>query len=183
MRCKDFSDLQVVTRSSRLCHHAKNHMKVLEVPELDGILNSHPATIRWRTGEVFATFQGAEKKAEPCGKAARAPSANPQKPPRRRTRRAREAGEVRRAQAGEKSAPPIGRVPEKRVIDTRGSARANLDKYDEKFENWRRAENRGAAGRNCHRLKPACRRRIWVRRRAGNAPPAGQLFELARGPV
>ena len=49
------------------------------------------------------------------------------------------------AEKKEKSAQPVSRVPEKKVVDTRKAANVNLDKYDEKLQDM--ADRSGGGGR------------------------------------
>ena len=107
----------------------KNHMQVLETPELDLIFESLTQKNQVENLEELLTAkpkeepvkEKAEKKAAPSAsekgeKAAPAPQPTPAK-------EKKDKPHVPRKQA------------EKRVVDTRGSASINIDKYDEKFDN------------------------------------------------
>ena len=127
----------------------KNHMQVLESGELDIIFeyltqNNQVASI----AEIFAPDP--DKPAAPKQEASAkpAPSADAAKPA------------AQAAPAPAPSAPAPARpkenkpskpkpVAEKRVVDTRGSARTNLSKYDERFDNMAgdRAQNMQRQGK------------------------------------
>ena len=61
--------------------------------------------------------------------------------------------------AAQQAAKPASRVPEKKVVDTRGGPAVNLDKYDERLENFtsERQQDRGGKqkfqGRNAQRQR------------------------------
>ena len=108
----------------------KNHMQVLEDAELDLIFEY--LTQHHQVGSIAEIFapEPEEKKAPakaPEEKKPDAPVQQPQKP------------------KPEKPAQPK-QVVEKRVVDTRGSAGANLSKYDERFDKI--AGNAGNAGKD-----------------------------------
>ena len=118
----------------------KNHMQVLETPELDVIFEymtqhnqvesleevfkvtpkAEPAPKKEEPkAEAAAPAKGAPAKAE--GKTAAAPAPGPQQP--------------QQPKAEKKNKPHTPRqVAEKRVVDTRGGAAVNIEKYNEKFE-------------------------------------------------
>ena len=110
----------------------KNHMQVLEEPELDVIfeyLTQHNQV--GSIAEVFAVPETPKPvpAAEPAAQAeqkpdaATAPAQNPAQPQPSAPRKQEQKPHVPRP------------VAEKRVIDTRGSTNTNLSKYDEKFDN------------------------------------------------
>lgn len=115
----------------------KNHMQVLEGNELDIIfeyITQHNQIASLE--EVYAVPEPEKAKPTPPPQEKQAtpeadrPSAQPASPA------AQERPETASAEpAKEQSKEHVARqVPEKRVIDTRGSSRANLSKYDEKFD-------------------------------------------------
>ena len=119
----------------------KNHMQVLETPELDVIfeyMTQHNQVASLE--EVFRVptpVQPAEKPAEPKtpAKAAAAPAQGktPAKAPHAgQTPAAAPALQPRQER---KEKPHVPRqVAEKRVVDTRGGSAVNIEKYNEKFE-------------------------------------------------
>ena len=106
----------------------KNHMQVLEEPELDIIfeyLTQHNQV--GSIAEVFAVPEAPKPApaAEQKQDAATAPAQNPAQPSAQPP-----------APRKQEQKPHVPRpVAEKRVIDTRGSTNTNLSKYDEKFDN------------------------------------------------
>ena len=119
----------------------KNHMQVLETPELDVIfeyMTQHNQVASLE--EVFRVptpVQPAEKPAEPKtpAKPAAAPAqgkAPAKAAPAGQTLAAAPAPQPRQER---KEKPHVPRqVAEKRVVDTRGGAAVNIEKYNEKFE-------------------------------------------------
>ena len=106
----------------------KNHMQVLEENELDLIFEY--LTQHNQVADLSEVFAVPEKKAEPpkTEEAASAPAAAPAAP-------AAQAGSSAPAVKPQENKPHVPRaVPEKRVIDTRGTT-VNIAKYDERLEN------------------------------------------------
>ena len=110
----------------------KNHMQVLETPELDVIfeyLTQHNQITD--LAEVFA---------EPKKPVEKKPAPQPQQAvknaPAQQAKQPAQAQETKAQPAQEKPQKAFvpRAVPEKRVIDTRGSTNTNLSKYDEKFD-------------------------------------------------
>ena len=108
----------------------KNHMQVLETPELDLIFESLTQNNQVENLEELLT---AKPKAEPA-----------------KEKTEKKAASSASAKGGKAAAPAPAPTPakekkdkphvprkqaEKRVVDTRGSASINIDKYDEKFDN------------------------------------------------
>ena len=125
----------------------KNHMQVLENNELDLIfeyLTQHNQIDS--IAEVFAeppkeAAKPAVKDTKPAAPAAAKggkPASEQAVPSKSAQTAAKSEAKAQTAQVHEskEQKPHIPRaVPEKRVIDTRGSTNTNLSKYDEKFEN------------------------------------------------
>ena len=106
----------------------KNHMQVLEENELDLIFEY--LTQHNQVADLSEVFTVPEKKAEPpkAEETASAPAAAPAAP-------AAQAGASAPAVKPQENKPHVPRaVPEKRVIDTRGTT-VNIAKYDERLEN------------------------------------------------
>jgi translation initiation factor IF-2 len=131
----------------------KNHMQALENPELDILfeyLTQHNQIES--IAEIFAVpeksepapVKAAEEKREPAaqakpaeekpaaGKDAVKPAAAPVQ---KQTQQPAAAAKPRESSPPQKAPQQPRRVPEKRVIDTRGTTATNLSKYDERFDN------------------------------------------------
>ena len=128
----------------------KNHMQVLETPELDVIFeymtqNNQAASLEEiftvkQPKEAPGAKQDAKKPAEQPkpGKPAPAPAAGGNKSaaqPAQNTQGTQNAQNAQSAKAAKPDKPHTPRqVAEKRVVDTRGGAAVNIEKYNEKFE-------------------------------------------------
>ena len=132
----------------------KNHMQVLETPELDVIFeymtqNNQAASLEEiftvkQPKEAPGAKQDAKKPAEhpKPGKPAPAPAAGGNKSaaqPAQNTQNAQNAQNAQSSTQSAKAAKPDKphtprQVAEKRVVDTRGGAAVNIEKYNEKFE-------------------------------------------------
>ena len=113
----------------------KNHMQVLENPELDLIFEY--LTQHNQVGSIEEMFAVPEKPQEQPGQETAAKPAESSAPAPQTAAGAKSAAQ----QAQQQPKQPKPHVPkpvaEKRIIDTRGSSSTttNLNKYDEKFEN------------------------------------------------
>ena len=132
----------------------KNHMQVLETPELDVIFeymtqNNQAASLEEiftvkQPKEAPGAKQDAKKPAEQPkpGKPAPAPAAGGNKSaaqPAQNTQGTQNAQNAQSSTQSAKAAKPDKphtprQVAEKRVVDTRGGAAVNIEKYNEKFE-------------------------------------------------
>ncbi len=131
----------------------KNHMQVLETPELDVIFeymtqNNQAASLEEiftvkQPKEAPGAKQDAKKPAEQPkpGKPAPAPAAGGNKSaaqPAQNTQGTQPAQNAQNAQSAKAAKPDKPHTPrqvaEKRVVDTRGGAAVNIEKYNEKFE-------------------------------------------------
>ena len=127
----------------------KNHMQVLETPELDVIFeymtqNNQAASLEEiftvkQPKEAPGAKQDAKKPAEQPkpGKPAPAPAAGSKSAsqPAQNTQGTQNAQNAQSAKAAKPDKPHTPRqVAEKRVVDTRGGAAVNIEKYNEKFE-------------------------------------------------
>ena len=127
----------------------KNHMQVLEDAELDLIFEY--LTQHHQVGSIAEIFapEPEEKKAP-----AKAPEEKkPDAPAQKKTAGSAPAGAAAAAAPVQQPQKPKPEKPaqpkqvvEKRVVDTRGSAGANLSKYDERFDKI--AGNAGNAGKD-----------------------------------
>ncbi|MCM1148967.1 MAG: translation initiation factor IF-2 [Butyricicoccus sp.] len=116
----------------------KNHMQVLETPELDLIFEYMTQHNQIESlAEVYA--EPPKPQPKPVEKAEKAVHGKDAKPVQNAAKAAAPApapapAPKEKEKEQKNRAPKV--IPEKRVIDTRGSgAAANLSKYDEKFEN------------------------------------------------
>ena len=120
----------------------KNHMQVLETPELDVIfeyMTQHNQVASLE--EVFRVTPPAKAEEKPAApKAQQKPAAPAQnqgksqpKPASQQAQPAQAAPQQPKAEAKEKPHVPR-QVAEKRVVDTRGGSAVNIEKYNEKFE-------------------------------------------------
>ena len=131
----------------------KNHMQVLETPELDVIFeymtqNNQAASLEEiftvkQPKEAPGAKQDAKKPAEQpkTGKPAPAPAAGGNKSasqPAQNTQGTQNTQSAHSAQSAKAAKPDKPHTPrqvaEKRVVDTRGGAAVNIEKYNEKFE-------------------------------------------------
>ena len=165
----------------------KNHMQVLEIPELDVIfeyMTQHnqvdsledvfkvtppekkPEPQEETKAEEKAAASGAAEakggaKAQPAGKGGQQKPAAPQQ-----SAPAQQGQQNAQAQKKKENKPHVPRqVAEKRVVDTRGGAAVNIEKYNEKFEDM--AGNKANSQRR--RLSP---RPSSVSRRSSSPPPS-----------
>ncbi len=168
----------------------KNHMQVLEEPELDLIfeyLTQHNQI--GSIAEVFADSAPAPEKKEPEQPKPQQPAqpeqsqpqaAKPQQPAQPQP----QPQQPQRKPQAQQSAPQPKRVPEKRVIDTRGSAATNLDKYDEKFDNLAgdKAQNmRSGKEKFTNKSKSRQQQNMSAKRRQEERDrQQRQFFELAK---
>ncbi len=112
----------------------KNHMQVLEEPELDIIFEYLTQHHQAESVEEILAQSVKEPEKAPEKPAAQAPkAAQPAATPAAEKPAAPAEKPVQAEKAPEKPAAPTKRVPEKRVINTRG-ATVNIDKYDERLE-------------------------------------------------
>ena len=136
LNSKDIAEIM-----TKYCTTPKNHMQVLTDLELAIIFESVTQNNQIDSIEsVFADVYH-EPKAEPAAPAQEAPAP-------------KQNAETKAAQPAAKEAPkaqpaaptqPTTRVPEKKVVDTRKGGNVNLDKYDERLENFtdQRQQDRG----------------------------------------
>ena len=114
----------------------KNHMQVLENHELDVIFEY--MTQHNQAASLEDIFKVPEKPAAPAKKEAvpeKATAAAEKKPAQQSAAPAQQQTASQQPKAEKPNKPHTPRqVAEKRVIDTRGSAAVNIEKYNEKFE-------------------------------------------------
>ena len=173
----------------------KNHMQVLEENELDLIfeyLTQHNQVAD--LAEVFAvpekkaeTVKTEAPKAEKAAQPTQEKTENTVQKPAQSAPQAQNNGQAAPAAAQKKpqQQAPIKRVPEKRVIDTRGNTSTNLDKYDEKFDKLAgdRAQNvRGGKEKftNKNKARQQAQNMGAKRRQEERERQQRQFFELAK---
>ena len=117
----------------------KNHMQVLETAELDVIfeyltqhnqVGSLEEVFNVKAKEPAAPAKPAESKAAPAAQPAAKPAAGAKQPVQTA---APQQPQQPKAEAAQQTHTPR-KVAEKRVVDTRGGAAVNIEKYNEKFE-------------------------------------------------
>ena len=112
----------------------KNHMQVLETPELDVIFEY--MTQHNQVGSIEELFAVPEQpKPEPQKESAEKKDASASAPAEKEAAPAQQTAPQKQEKPQKPHTPK--RVAEKRIMDTRGSSKTttNLNKYDEKFEN------------------------------------------------
>ncbi|HIW16398.1 MAG TPA: translation initiation factor IF-2 N-terminal domain-containing protein, partial [Firmicutes bacterium] len=173
----------------------KNHMQVLEEPELDVIfeyLTQHnqindiaeiyaegPAPGGKKEAEQKAAPPAAQKPQQSAKQDAQ-PKSQPQTQPQPQQSAQPQQRKPQQAQQGAQQR----RVPEKRVIDTRGATATNLDKYDEKFDNMageRAQKMRSGKEKFTNKNKARQQQNMSAKRRQEERErQQRQFFELAK---
>ena len=169
---KEVKSQEIMDILTKYGHPPKNHMQPLTDQELSIVfeyLTQHNQidSIQSVYADVYhdpakqaapapKEEKSAPKAAQPGGKAQSPAAGKPQQgqqnvqPPRR--------GEEKKAQPVQ-PAKPMSRVPEKKVVDTRGGGNVNLAKYDERLESFtsEKTQDRGGKqkfqGRNAQRQR------------------------------
>ena len=123
----------------------KNHMQVLENKELDVIfeyMTQHNQVASLE--EVFNVKPKAEPEKKPAKPAPSASAKQEKAPARAENKPAAGSAHTEPPKAEKKDKPQTPRqVAEKRVVDTRGGAAVNIEKYNEKFEDMAGAKTNG----------------------------------------
>ena len=130
----------------------KNHMQVLEDRELaiifDYVTQNHQID---SIESVFADTYREPKAAAPKAEKQSAPAQHKQAAPAQK-----QAAPQAQQNTVQK---PISRVPEKKVVDTRGAGNVNLDKYDERLENFTTERQQAGGGKQKFQGRNAQRQR------------------------
>ena len=129
----------------------KNHMQVLEDRELAIIFDY--VTQKNQIDSMESVF--ADTYHEP--KPAAAPKANKQAAPAHKPAQNNQK-QAAPAQQND-TQKPVSRVPEKKVVDTRGAGNVNLDKYDERLENFTSERQQAGGGKQKFQGRNAQRQR------------------------
>ena len=145
----------------------KNHMQVLETPELDVIFeymtqHNQVASLE-EVFRVAAPVKTEEKTEETKPAAKPATGQNQAKAPAKTPASVHTpAASVQQPRQEKKDKPHQPRqVAEKRVVDTRGGAAVNIEKYNEKFEDM--GDAKVGNNNNMRRSPPSAVRRSGIR--------------------
>ena len=167
---KEFKSQEIMDILTKYGHPPKNHMQPLTNQELSIIfeyLTQHNQidSIQSVYADVYhepaqkaesAAPKAEEKKAQPAAKPADHSQNNKGGKPAQASQPAPPKAEEKKPQ---QPAKPMSRVPEKKVVDTRGGGNVNLAKYDERLESFtsEKTQDRGGKqkfqGRNAQRQR------------------------------
>ena len=167
---KEFKSQEIMDILTKYGHPPKNHMQPLTNQELSIIfeyLTQHNQidSIQSVYADVYhepaqkaesAVPKAEEKKAQPAAKPADHSQNNKGGKPAQASQPAAPKAEEKKPQ---QPAKPMSRVPEKKVVDTRGGGNVNLAKYDERLESFtsEKTQDRGGKqkfqGRNAQRQR------------------------------
>ena len=167
---KEFKSQEIMDILTKSGHPPKNHMQPLTNQELSIIfeyLTQHNQidSIQSVYADVYhepaqkaesAAPKAEEKKAQPAAKPADHSQNNKGGKPAQASQPAAPKAEEKKPQ---QPAKPMSRVPEKKVVDTRGGGNVNLAKYDERLESFtsEKTQDRGGKqkfqGRNAQRQR------------------------------
>ena len=167
---KEFKSQEIMDILTKYGHPPKNHMQPLTNQELSIIfeyLTQHNQidSIQSVYADVYhepaqkaesAAPKAEEKKAQPTAKPADHSQNNKGGKPAQASQPAAPKAEEKKPQ---QPAKPMSRVPEKKVVDTRGGGNVNLAKYDERLESFtsEKTQDRGGKqkfqGRNAQRQR------------------------------
>ncbi|MDY3907007.1 MAG: translation initiation factor IF-2 [Lawsonibacter sp.] len=168
---KDLPSKEIMDILTQYNHPPKNHMQPLTDQELSIVFeyltqNNQIDSIESVYADVYHDTS-APKAAAPAQQAKQQPAApkaeSPKPAPQQQSRPQAKQQPAQQAQSA-KPAPqqqsrPTTRVPEKKVVDTRGGPAVNLDKYDERLESFtsEKQQDRGGKqkfqGRNAQRQR------------------------------
>ena len=151
-------------------HPPKNHMQPLTDEELSIVfeyLTQHNQIDSIESVYADVYHEEPAPKAEPPRQAEEKPAAKGGRQPQQQ---ARQSSPAQQGQPGKQQpAAPTTRVPQKKVVDTRGGPAVNLDKYDERLESFtdqRRQDVRGG--------KQKIQQKSQQRRQQGGRGPSGK---------
>ena len=167
---KEFKSQEIMDILTKYGHPPKNHMQPLTNQELSIIfeyLTQHNQidSIQSVYADVYhepaqkaesAAPKAEDKKAQPAAKPADHSQNNKGGKPAQASQPAAPKAEEKKPQ---QPAKPMSRVPEKKVVDTRGGGNVNLAKYDERLESFtsEKTQDRGGKqkfqGRNAQRQR------------------------------
>ena len=167
---KEFKSQEIMDILTKYGHPPKNHMQPLTNQELSIIfeyLTQHNQidSIQSVYADVYhepaqkaesATPKAEEKKTQPAAKPADHSQNSKGGKPAQASQPAAPKAEEKKPQ---QPAKPMSRVPEKKVVDTRGGGNVNLAKYDERLESFtsEKTQDRGGKqkfqGRNAQRQR------------------------------
>ena len=167
---KEFKSQEIMDILTKYGHPPKNHMQPLTNQELSIIfeyLTQHNQidSIQSVYADVYhepaqkaesAAPKAEEKKTQPAAKPADHSQNNKGGKPAQASQPAAPKAEEKKPQ---QPAKPMSRIPEKKVVDTRGGGNVNLAKYDERLESFtsEKTQDRGGKqkfqGRNAQRQR------------------------------
>ena len=171
---KDLPSKEIMDILTQYNHPPKNHMQPLTDQELSIVfeyltqnnqidsIESVYADVYHDTSVPKAAAPAQQAKQQPAAPKAESPKPAPQQQSRPQTKQqpAQQAQSAKpQAQQQAQVSRPTTRVPEKKVVDTRGGPAVNLDKYDERLESFtsEKQQDRGGKqkfqGRNAQRQR------------------------------
>ena len=171
---KDLPSNEIMDILTQYNHPPKNHMQPLTDQELSIVfeyltqnnqidsIESVYADVYHDTSVPKAAAPAQQAKQQPAAPKAESPKPAPQQQSRPQTKQqpAQQAQSAKpQAQQQAQVSRPTTRVPEKKVVDTRGGPAVNLDKYDERLESFtsEKQQDRGGKqkfqGRNAQRQR------------------------------
>ena len=163
---KDFklSTKEITEILTKYSQTPKNHMQVLEERELaiifDYVTQKHQV-------ESLDSVLGQTRRESRAPAAAKAEQkGEKQSAPAQKSRNNQPAAPAQKQQASapqqtqtNASQKPVSRVPEKKVVDTRGTGNVNLDKYDEHLESFTSERQQAGGGKQKFQGRNAQRQR------------------------
>ena len=168
---KELPSKEIMDILTKYNHPPKNHMQPLTDQELSIVFeyltqNNQIDSIESVYADVYhdpnaakAQAPAQKPQAQPASPKAEAPKAQPQQSRPQSKQQPAQQGQAPKAQQPSQVSRPATRVPEKKVVDTRGAGNVNLDKYDERLESFtsEKQQDRGGKqkfqGRNAQRQR------------------------------
>ena len=158
---KELPSKEVMDILTKYDHPPKNHMQPLTEQELSIVFES--LTQNNQIASIESVY--ADVYQEPAAKAAQAPKQQPKQGGqpqgnKNAPKAPQQAPKQQNAAQKQESAPVVtSRVPEKKVVDTRGAGNVNLDKYDERLESFTSEKQQDFGGKQKFQGKNAQRQR------------------------
>jgi len=156
---KEISSKEIMDLLTQYGHPPKNHMQPLTDEELS-IVFEH-LTQHNQIASIESVYADVYHEPSPKQEAHKAQGAKPAQEQKGRPapKTAAQSAPRQEIHKAEKPAAPTTRIPEKKVVDTRGGPAVNLDKYDERLESFtsEKQQDRGGKqkfqGRNAQRQR------------------------------
>ena len=153
---KELPSKEVMDILTKYDHPPKNHMQPLNEQELSIVFEY--LTQHNQIDSIESVY--ADVYHEPAAKPAQAPKQQPKQAQGNKPAPKQQGAQAPKQQPKQDASPVVtSRVPEKKVVDTRGAGNVNLDKYDERLENFtdQRQQDRGGKqkfqGKNAQRQR------------------------------